>query len=144
MSIDSDDPTFDSMLNSSSRFSDYGKTVTHLSKLNESPIHKRKDNRRPTNNNNDMTTLEHDLIALTNESNQKPQGKKAVTIPSLDLTRLKQPSNQHKKPKAAPSMKLNLESLKNSKPDYHDEFMARLDEYSESWREAALREQRHK
>ena len=41
-------------------------------------------------------------------------------------------------------MKLNLESLKNNKPDYHDEFMARLDEYSESWREAALREQRHK
>jgi len=58
------------MLNSSSRFSDHGKTVTHISKLDESPIHKRKDNRR--HNNNDMTTLEHDLIALTSESNQKP------------------------------------------------------------------------
>ena len=131
------------MLNSSSRFSEHGKTVTHISKLNESPIQKRKDNRRH-NNNNEMTTLEHDLIALTNESNQKPQGKKPVAIPSLDLTRLKS-NNQQKKSKGAPApMKLNLESLKNNKPDYHDEFMARLDEYSESWREAALREQRHK
>ena len=36
----------------------------------------------------------------------------------------------------------NLEDLKKDQGDFHDEFMARIDEYSESWREAARREKR--
>jgi hypothetical protein len=35
---------------------------------------------------------------------------------------------------------LNLSQIK--KVDFHDEFMSRLDEYSQSWREAALKEKR--
>jgi lysylphosphatidylglycerol synthetase-like protein (DUF2156 family) len=42
------------------------------------------------------------------------------------------------------SLKLNLEALKKDAPlGFHDEFMSKLDECSESWREAAQREKRH-
>ena len=39
---------------------------------------------------------------------------------------------------------LNLAALKQAKgvQDFQDEFMAKIDEYSESWREAAMREKR--
>ena len=43
--------------------------------------------------------------------------------------------------------KLNLDVVKQQKKQeelcFQDEFMAKLDEYSESWREAAIKEQRH-
>lgn len=40
--------------------------------------------------------------------------------------------------------KLNFEGLKSNQAEgFQDEFMGRLDEYSQSWREAALKEQRH-
>jgi hypothetical protein len=35
---------------------------------------------------------------------------------------------------------LKLENLQ--KPSFHDEFMANIDEYSKSWRDAALKEKR--
>jgi flagellin-specific chaperone FliS len=39
---------------------------------------------------------------------------------------------------------LNLANLKKDKGivDYHDEFMAKMDEFSESWREAMRKEKR--
>ena len=45
-------------------------------------------------------------------------------------------------------LKLNLEAIKKAQETadgfgYHDEFMAKIDEYSESWREAAIKEKRH-
>jgi len=42
-------------------------------------------------------------------------------------------------------MKLNFEALKKQDglQSFQDEFMAKIDEYSESWRKAALKEQRH-
>jgi hypothetical protein len=44
--------------------------------------------------------------------------------------------------------KLNIDKVNKQKEIeqsmcFQDEFMAKLDEYSESWREAALKEQRH-
>ena len=45
--------------------------------------------------------------------------------------------------------KLDLDMIKkaqdkNGSNGFHDEFMSKIDEYSLSWREAALKEQRHK
>jgi hypothetical protein len=39
-------------------------------------------------------------------------------------------------------MALDMSKLKNQKEDYQDEFMKHLPEFSESWREQALKEQR--
>jgi hypothetical protein len=46
------------------------------------------------------------------------------------------------------SFKLNLDVVKKQRDEeinhcFQTEFMSKLDEYSESWREAALKEQRH-
>lgn len=44
-------------------------------------------------------------------------------------------------------MKLNLGAIKQQSENeilgFQDEFMAKINEFSESWRQAALREQRH-
>lgn len=52
-------------------------------------------------------------------------------VPRLDLRRVTEPDSR------------DLDVVKQeSSACFHTEFMARVDEYSESWREAALKEQR--
>lgn len=53
---------------------------------------------------------------------------------------------KHQQPPARPqgALGLNLANLKKDRGivDFHEEFMARADEYSESWRDAMRKEKR--
>jgi hypothetical protein len=59
-----------------------------------------------------------------------------------------QPLGQNKKSQQHPEVNskeghlatLNLEYIK--KPSFHEEFMSKIDEYSNSWREAVMKEKR--
>jgi lysylphosphatidylglycerol synthetase-like protein (DUF2156 family) len=44
-----------------------------------------------------------------------------------------------------PGLKLDLSKIGSSKakPDFHEEFMSKLNEFSESWREAAAKERQN-
>jgi hypothetical protein len=64
----------------------------------------------------------------------KPVQKQTKQSQSVSLNKAK--------PLGKPMFKLNFESL-NKQEGFQDEFMGKLEEYSESWREAALKEQRH-
>lgn len=52
-------------------------------------------------------------------------------------------SPKHEMPQLK-DFKIDLSSLRDSKPiGYHEEFMSKLPEMSESWREQALRDKRY-
>lgn len=115
----------------------------------------------------ELALIEHEVI-MNIDATRKTQSmvyqadKTKPIIPPLDFSKLKgghaQPKKNvqqvHQKPEipklslGKPSFKLNLAIVNKQKeidsnPCFQDEFMAKLDEYSESWREAALKEQRH-
>lgn len=60
-------------------------------------------------------------------------------VPRLDLRRITDPTNSEQRLK---EIDQNQDQHESSAACFHTEFMSKVDEYSESWREAALREQR--
>ena len=73
--------------------------------------------------------------------NQNPM---KVPIPRLDLRRITDAIEQPTVMPAEDGSSQNTANLALAKQPsacFHEEFMARVEEYSESWREAALKEQ---
>jgi hypothetical protein len=95
----------------------------------------------------DELSLRH----MAQSSDESVDHEPGVKVPLLDLSVLHKPKEQPlvdaKVPmlnlgKAQkPAMGLNLQGIK--KDDFHDEFMGNLDNFSQSWRDAALREKRY-
>ena len=63
-----------------------------------------------------------------------------MLVPRLDLRRITDPVPSEQR--IQQELEQNQDQHESSAACFHTEFMAKVDEYSESWREAALKEQR--
>ncbi|CDW84718.1 UNKNOWN [Stylonychia lemnae] len=91
-----------------------------------------------------MPKFQIDLSSINQQKQQKIQEQEQQES-SQDYQFNQKPQDISGAPQAKPmGLGLNLAGLKNQKgiQDFQDEFMSRIDEYSQSWRDAAMREKR--